>query len=113
MTKFTSIDAYIDSTEGTQRERLEVIRALFHRLVPDVEESISYNIPAFTVGRHHLYISSFAHHIGMYPIFDIPELEEAVAPYRGTGTKGSLHFKHTEPLPMDLVERIILAVAKI
>lgn len=45
----------------------------------------------------------------MYPMYGIPELEEKMLAYRGEGTKDALHFKHTEPLPLDLIQEIIVA----
>lgn len=68
-----------------------------------------YDMPAFTVGGYHLYMSAYKNHIGMYPMYGIPELDEKMLPYRGEGTKDALHFKHTEPLPLELIEEIILA----
>lgn len=66
-------------------------------------------MPAFTVGSDHLYISAYKNHIGLYPVYGISELNEKMLPYRGEGTKDALHFKHTEPLPLELIEEIIIA----
>lgn len=54
-------------------------------------------------------MSGYKNHIGMYPMYGIPELGEEMLPYRGKGTKDALHFKHSEPLPLDLIEKIIKA----
>lgn len=112
MTKAKTVDEYIDAQPKEIAERLTAIRALFHRLLPDTKEAIRYEIPAFSVGSYYLYISAYKHHIGMYPMYGIPELDEAMLPYRGKGTKDALHFKHTEPLPMELIEKIIISKDK-
>jgi uncharacterized protein YdhG (YjbR/CyaY superfamily) len=109
MTKPTTIDEYIAAQPADVAKRLKDIRALFHKILPDTEESIRYDLPAFTVGGYHLYVSAYKNHIGMYPMYGISELDEEMLPYRGKGTKDALHFKHTEPIPMDLIERIIRA----
>jgi len=109
MAHFTDIDDYIGKQTPETQARLSQIRQLFHDLLPDTKESISYDIPAFTVGKDRLYISAYKNHIGMYPMYGVPEIEDVIAPYRGVGTKDALHFKHTEPLPMDVVEKIIVA----
>lgn len=109
MPKFTNIDDYIaDQPEGVA-ERLTVIRSLFHTLLPNTEESIRYDLPAFSVGGYHLYMSAYKQHIGIYPMYGIPELDSEMLAYRGKGTKDALHFKHAEPLPLELIQKIILA----
>jgi uncharacterized protein YdhG (YjbR/CyaY superfamily) len=107
MTHYSTIDTYINDQPTEVAQRLRDIRALFHTLLPDTQESIRYDIPAFTVGSEHLYISAYKQHIGMYPMYGMPELDEAILPYRGKGTKDALHFKHAEPLPLALIEKII------
>lgn len=112
MTTFKTVDEYIDVQPKEVAERLSALRALFHTLLPDTNEAIRYNIPSFSVGSDYLYISGYQHHIGMYPIYGMPELEEELLPYHGKGTKDSLHFKHSEPMPMKLIEKIIITKSK-
>lgn len=112
MTKFQTIDDYIAAQPTQVAERLVSIRALFHKLLPETKEAIRYQIPSFTVGSEHVYISGYTKHIGMYPMYGIPQLDTKMEPYRGKGTKDALHFKHTEPLPYELIEEIILAKEK-
>lgn len=112
MTKFKTIDEYISVQEPAVAERLTAIRKLFHSTLRKTEESIRYNMPAFTVGGYHLYMSAYKNHIGMYPMYGIPELDPEIGPYRGKGTKDALHFKYTDPLPLELIEKIIIAKEK-
>lgn len=109
MTHYKTVDEYIEAQPTEIANRLASIRHVFHKTLPGTEESIRYAIPAFTVGGYHLYISAYKNHIGMYPMYGIPELESEMHTYRGKGTKDALHFKHTEPLPLELIEKIILA----
>lgn len=109
MPTFTTIDDYISAQPADIAGRLTTIRQLFYKVVPDTTESIRYNMPAFTVGSDHLYMSSYKSHIGLYPMYGIAELDDMMLPYRGKGTKDALHFKHTEPLPLELIEKIIRA----
>lgn len=104
-----TVDEYISSQPEEIASRLTSIRALFHDLLPDTDESIRYDMPAFSVGSHHLYMGAYKNHIGFYPVYGIPELEDALLPYRGKDTKDALHFKHSEPLPLKLIEKIIRA----
>ena len=109
MTNYATIDAYIAAQPADVAARLAEIRLLFHRLLPDTEESIRYDMPAFTVGGDHLYMSAYKNHIGLYPMYGIAQLDDAMLPYRGKGTKDALHFPHDEPLPLELIEKIIVA----
>jgi uncharacterized protein YdhG (YjbR/CyaY superfamily) len=112
LTKFKTIDQYIDAQPSEISERLSQIRTLFHTIVPDTKESIRYDLPAFTVGGYHMYMSAYLKHIGMYPMYGIPDLDEDMLPFRGKGTKDALHFKHSEPFPIELIEKIIIAKDK-
>lgn len=109
MTKYSTVDEYIADQPHEVAERLTTLRTLFHKVIPETQESIRYDMPAFTVGKYHLYMSGYKHHVGMYPMYGIPELNEAMEPFRGKGTKDALHFKHSEPLPLSLIEQIIIA----
>ena len=109
MSTYKTIDEYIAAQPTEVAARLTSIRQLFHKLLPHTEESIRYGLPAFTVGGYHLYVSAYKQHIGMYPMYGIPELDNEMLPYRGKGTKDALHFKHSESIPMELIGKIILA----
>ncbi len=44
------------------------MRELVKTYLPDAEERISYNIPAYFVDKHLImYFAAFKDHIGMYP----------------------------------------------
>ena len=112
MTKFKSVDEYIDAQSPEVAARLTQIRELFHKTLPHTQESIRYDMPAFTVGDYHLYVSGYKNHIGMYPMYGVSELDMEILPFRGKNTKDAVHFKHSEPLPLELIEKIIVAKAK-
>ena len=102
-----AIDNYISQFDPEIQSRLNELRNLFFELCPDCEESIRYNMPAYKVGKHHLYFAAYKNHIGFYPVYGITELEDQLSPYRAKKTKDSLHFMHNKPLPTDLVKNII------
>ena len=103
-----TIDEYIASIKDPAvAKRLQQLRKLFHDNVPGTTESIRYNMPAFSIGRHHLYFAGYKQHIGFYPVGAHSGFEADITPYRGKGTKDSLHFRHEAPLPVDLIAKII------
>ncbi|GCC51447.1 DUF1801 domain-containing protein [Chryseotalea sanaruensis] len=106
------VDEYIKAFPATVQERLITIRQLFFQLSPNVEESIRYKMPAYKVGKHHLYFAAYKKHIGMYPVYGLGELEKEIKSYRAKNTKDSIHFLHSEALPIQLIKSIIIEKSK-
>ena len=104
-----TVDDYIARYPDDVQERLGQVRGLIRSVAPEAVESISYAIPAFKVnGKPLIYFAGYAEHIGAYllPEEPSPELEAEIAPYV-TG-KGTLQFPHSEPPPLDLIERVVV-----
>jgi uncharacterized protein YdhG (YjbR/CyaY superfamily) len=107
------VQLYISQFEPEIQTRLEILRQLFFEVVPDTEESIRYKMPAFKVGKHHLYVAVYKKHIGFYPVYGLTEIEEEVSKYRAKKTKDSLHFLLDKPLPLELIKKIITLKSKL
>ena len=101
------IEKYIGQFGPEIQERLIALRQVFFEVIPHTEESLRYKMPAFSVGRHHLYFAAYKKHIGFYPVYGLPAIEDELTMYRAKGTKDTLHFLHSQPLPIDLVKKII------
>lgn len=101
------VEQYISQFEPEIQARLEILRKLFSEVLPDTEESIRYKMPAFKVGKYHLYFAAYKKHIGFYPVYGLTEIEDEILEYRAKNTKDSLHFLHNEPLPIELIKKII------
>ena len=86
--------------------RLRQVREVILSVTPHAEESIRYGMPAFKVGKTHLYMAGYKNHIGMYPLYGAPELEAVISKYRAPKTKDSIHFKHNEVLPLEVIRKI-------
>lgn len=106
-TKPTNIDEYITSFPLNVQERLSQIREKITSTFSETKETIRYSMPAFKLGKEHLYISAYKKHIGMYPMYGLDELENELKTYRGKDTKDALHFPYDKPLPLDLIEKIV------
>lgn len=98
---------YISQFEPEIQARLEILRKLFFEVLPDTQESIRYKMPAFKVGKYHLYFAAYKKHIGFYPVYGLAEIEDEILAYRAKKTKDTLHFSHDKPLPLDLLKKII------
>ena len=108
----TDVEKYIQQFEPGIQEKLNELRQAFFEVLPDTAESIRYNMPAFKVGRYHLYFAAYKKHIGFYPVSRLTEIENKVSEYRGKKTKDSLHFMLDRPLPIELIKNIIRLKSK-
>ena len=105
--KFTSINEYISTLpENAQKAMGEIIAAI-KDVVPDAEEHISYNMPAFKVnGEYFIHFLAWKNHIGMYPIPAGNEaFQKEIESYRSA--KSSLNFPLDKPMPIKLIEKVI------
>ena len=110
-TKFATVDEYIDSFPDDVRIILEEIRRRIRAAVPEAAETISYQIPTFTLdGSAFVYFAGWKHHVAVYPIPSGDEaFERELAPYRAA--KGTLKFPLKQPIPFDLIERVAALLA--
>ncbi len=103
---YATIDAYIEASAAEVRPTLQKIRRIIRAAAPDAQETISYQMPAFRQHGILLYFAAFKQHIGLYPpVRGDAGLEKAVAPYEGE--KGNLRFPLDQPIPFELIERIV------
>lgn len=109
--KFSSVDEYITASAPAARPVLVRLRELAKKAVPQAQETISYQMPALRLTRVFFYFAAFKRHIGIYPpLKDDRALIKELDPYRNE--KGNLKFPLDEPLPYELIERLVIALAK-
>jgi uncharacterized protein YdhG (YjbR/CyaY superfamily) len=105
------IDAYIASASPEVRDILEGIRQIVKAAVPRATETISYQMPAFGLGKVFFYFAAFKKHIGIYPpVKGDRKLQAELLPYRGP--KGNLRFSLKEPIPYGLIGRVATALSQ-
>lgn len=101
-----NIDEYIASFSPEVQAILEKIRLTIRNAAPDARETISYNIPTYTLGGALVHFAAFKKHIGFYPpVRGDAKLEKAISAY--AGEKGNLRFPLDQPIPYSLIERIV------
>ena len=102
----TDIGGYISQFPAEVQAVLRDVRAAIRRAAPEAEETISYQMPAFKQHGILVYFAAWEKHIGLYPpITGDKSLEKAIARY--AGPKGNLQFPLDEPIPYELIERIV------
>ena len=101
------VQNYISTFPKEVQELLKEVRQIIINTVPDAEESISYGMPAYKINSRPLvYFAAYKKHIGLYALPSGHEaFAEELSKYKQG--KGSVQFPLNEPLPLDLIERII------
>ena len=102
------IDEYLAGIEEPKRSTLQRLRQAILEVVPDAEEGISYQVPAFRVdGQAIAGFAAFKNHLSYLPHSGsvLSVLRDEVAGYKTS--KGALQFPVDSPLPDALVEQLI------
>jgi uncharacterized protein YdhG (YjbR/CyaY superfamily) len=104
--KAKDIHGYISQFPADVQAILQKVRTTISSAAPEAKETISYLMPAFKLHGMLVYFAAWEKHIGLYPpISGDKALQKAVARY--AGPKGNLQFLLDEPIPYDLIERIV------
>tara|TARA_R110002051_G_scaffold56046_9_gene104027 strand:- start:23557 stop:23913 length:357 start_codon:yes stop_codon:yes gene_type:complete len=103
-----SVDQYIDSFTLDTQEKLKTMRALIKCNVPGAIESISYGMPAYKLNNKPLvYFGGFDKHIGFYATpTGHQKFSKELSIYKQG--KGSVQFPLNQPLPVNLITKIII-----
>lgn len=103
---FTSIDEYIAGFPRDIQKILEEIRATIKAAAPAATEKISYQMPTFFLKGNLVHFAAFKKHIGFYPTpSGIDKFKKELSRYEGA--KGSVQFPLDEPIPYDLIRKIV------
>ncbi len=110
---FESVDEYIAAQPEAVQGVLERVRGAIRKAVPDAEEVISYQIPAFRLPAGLvLWFAGWKKHYSLYPATAgvVAAFEDQLASYEIS--KGTIRFPLSEPVPVRLIERIARLRAK-
>ncbi len=102
-----NIDEYIARFPPAVQTILQAIRQTIHEAAPDAQETISYQMPTFTLHGNLVHFAAFKQHIGFYPVpSGIDAFKDELAAYKQG--KGSVQFPLDQPMPYDLIRRIVV-----
>ena len=107
MKKSESVDRYIEGFPPATRKALKQVRAAIIKAAPSAVESIAYGLAAYKLAdRPLVYFGGFAKHVGFYatPGGHTRFSSELAAYKQG---RGSVQFPLTEPMPVDLIARMV------
>ena len=102
-----TVDEYIGSFPENTRILLGQLRDTIRLNAPSAEEGIAYRMPAYrTRGKPLVYFAAYPGHIGFYAMpSGHSEFAAELSKYKQG--KGSVQFPLDEPLPLDLIARIV------
>ena len=101
-----SVEEYISAFPQDVQMKLNALRKLIRKWAPDATEKISYQMPTFYLHGNLVHFAAHPKHIGFYPTpSGIANFKEELFSYKHA--KGSVQFPLDEPLPMELIARIV------
>jgi uncharacterized protein YdhG (YjbR/CyaY superfamily) len=109
-TNYKTIDEYHETFPAELQARMQEIRELVHKVAPEAEEVISYQIPAFKLGNkfHLIYYCAFPKHLTISSPWSAAMLNEFAAELKGMKvSKSAIQFPHDKPLPVKLIKDIL------
>jgi uncharacterized protein YdhG (YjbR/CyaY superfamily) len=112
-TDYRSVDEYIASQPEAAQAALKRVRAIVRKALPEAEEVISYQIPAYKLpGGAVVYFAGWKHHFSIYPTSAalVKAFKAELAPYELS--KGTIRFPLGDKVPAKLIERIAKFRAK-
>ena len=107
------VDVYIAKQPKDAQLVLQRVRRIIRKVLPDAEETISYQIPTYKLGGQYVvYFAGWKEHWSLYPVTEVVrmKLSSELASY--ALSKGTVRFPLAEPVPAKLVERIVRELAK-
>ncbi len=112
-TNFKSVDEYMTAQPAALRVIVERVRSTIRRAVPEAEEVISYQIPAYKLhAAPVLYFAGWRQHLSLYPATRrvVAAFKEELAPFEVS--KGTIRFPFSQSVPARLIGRIAKFRAK-
>ncbi len=103
---YTTIDEYIALCPVEVQPVLREIRRVIKETAPEATERISYRMPSFYLNGNVAYFAAFKNHIGFYPTGSgIEAFKDELSGY--TWSKGAVQFPLGDPIPYDLIRRMV------
>jgi uncharacterized protein YdhG (YjbR/CyaY superfamily) len=105
--KYTSVNQYMDALSPAAKAMAQQLRQIIANTAPTAQETISYNMPAFTLQGILIWYAGYKKHIGFYPkAAAIEVFKEELSAYKTS--KGAVQFPLNSPLPVELITKMVL-----
>ncbi|GJQ33512.1 MAG: hypothetical protein HBSAPP04_23510 [Ignavibacteriaceae bacterium] len=102
----TTIDEYISEADESVRGILQQMRGIIAEASPGTTECISYGMPAFRLRRVVVYFAAFKNHVSLFPgASGVATFADELKQWKWS--KGTIQFPLDQPLPVELIKRIV------
>jgi len=102
----STVDEYIERFPAKTQNILRKLRQTIKTSAPKAEEMISYGIAGYKYLGMLIYFAGWENHISVYPApRQHKDFKKELSAYKGG--KGTVQFPLGEPIPFDLVKKII------
>lgn len=106
-----NVDEYLKKVNIEAKTTFKKIRQTIKSIVPEAEETISYQMPAFKLNGIVIWFAASRDHCSVYVYPRVlKNFKEEIKPYRTS--KSTLKFPIDKPLPVQLIKKIIKFSAK-
>ena len=106
-----TIEEYIAGFPPEIQAILQQIRSIIRETVPNIEEAMAYQMPTFRLHGNLVHFAAFKNHIGFYPTpSGVEAFPDELTLYQHA--KGSIRFPLDQPIPYDLIRKIVKFRAK-
>lgn len=104
----STVDDYFANAKSFEKAEYERLSKLVNEVAPDAEETISYGMPTYKVGKKPLvYFGIFKDHMSIFPASGevLSQLGDKLAGYKTA--KGTLSFTADKPIPDDVLRDML------
>lgn len=102
-----NIGDYISEFEPEYQDLLIKMWETVSEAAPEATEAIKYAMPTFVLNGNLVHFAAFKNHIGFYPgPKAIRYFSEELTAYKTS--KGAIQFPVSQPLPLNLISKIVL-----
>jgi len=101
-----AVDEYIQSLQPDRKKALEKIRGLIFNTIPDIEETMRYNMPTYEKDEVVCALASQKHYISLYMDVELVKEHREELKHLDVG-KSCIRFRKIENLPLDTVKEIL------
>ena len=101
------IDDYISRYPKDVQVILRKMRLAIHKVAPAASERISYQIPTFYLQGNLVHFAAFSKHVSFFPTSSgVAKFQKELTKYKTS--KGTIQFQLDQPIPYDLLRRIVV-----
>lgn len=105
-TNTQDIDDYIAGFPADIQVKLKKMRSTIKKAAPEALETINYQMPTFQLKGNLVHFAAFKNHVGFYPAPSaIENFNMELSAYKSS--KGAVQFPLDQPIPYDLVSKIV------